>query len=88
MFSLPARLVVVAVVCVCTSANAAKSTKSHLLFIIADDCTFRDLGCYSGQAHTPNIDRLAHKDLREDLSNMGEDREGSWCCSKRAYPLG
>jgi uncharacterized sulfatase len=35
-----------------------------LLFIIADDCTFRDLGCYGGQAHTPNIDRLADEGMR------------------------
>lgn len=38
-------------------SNAAE--KPNLVFIIADDCTFRDLGCYGGQAHTPNIDRLA-----------------------------
>ena len=35
------------------------SDKPNLLFIIADDCTFRDIGCYGGQAKTPNIDRLA-----------------------------
>ena len=23
-----------------------------------DDCTFRDVGCYGGQAKTPNIDRI------------------------------
>jgi len=33
--------------------------KPNLLFIIADDCTFHDIGCYGGQAHTPNIDKLA-----------------------------
>ncbi|GAB5403089.1 MAG: sulfatase [Aureliella sp.] len=31
----------------------------NLVFVIADDMTFRDIGCYGGQAHTPNIDRLA-----------------------------
>ncbi len=36
----------------------------NLLFIIADDCTYRDLGCYGGQAHTPNIDRLAKQGMR------------------------
>lgn len=38
--------------------------KPNLVFIIADDCTFRDLGCYGGQAHTPNIDRLASEGMR------------------------
>lgn len=37
----------------------AAETRPNFLFIIADDCTFRDLGCYGGQAYTPNIDRLA-----------------------------
>ncbi len=37
----------------------AAESRPNFLFIIADDCTFRDLGCYGGQAHTPNIDRLA-----------------------------
>lgn len=40
-------------------AVGAAESQPNFLFIIADDCTFRDLGCYGGQAHTPNIDRLA-----------------------------
>ena len=32
--------------------------------MIADDCTFRDIGCYGGQAYTPNIDRLATEGMR------------------------
>ena len=43
---------------------AAAATRPNLLFIIADDCTFRDIGCYGGQAHTPNIDRLAEQGMR------------------------
>jgi len=37
----------------------ADQEKPNFLFIIADDCTYRDIGCYGGQAYTPNIDRLA-----------------------------
>ena len=37
----------------------AFSEQPNIVFVIADDCTFRDLGCYGGQAHTPNIDKLA-----------------------------
>ena len=36
----------------------------NFVFIIADDLTFRDIGCYGGQAHTPNIDRLATEGMR------------------------
>ena len=45
-----------------SSANAAG--KPNFVFVIADDCTFRDLGCYGGQAHTPNIDRLATEGMQ------------------------
>jgi len=42
----------------------AASAKTNIVFIIADDCTHRDLGCYGGQAHTPNIDKLATQGMR------------------------
>lgn len=38
--------------------------KPNIVLIIADDCTFRDIGCYGGQAHTPNIDKLATEGMR------------------------
>ena len=44
--------------------QAVEKKKSNLLFIIADDCTFRDIGCYGGQAYTPNIDKLASEGMR------------------------
>ncbi|MCK4959060.1 MAG: twin-arginine translocation signal domain-containing protein, partial [Planctomycetes bacterium] len=37
-------------------AIRTKNQKPNFLFVIADDCTFRDIGCYGGQANTPNID--------------------------------
>jgi N-sulfoglucosamine sulfohydrolase len=46
------------------SFGATQSQKPNFLFVIADDCTFRDIGCYGGQAHTPNIDRLATEGMR------------------------
>ncbi len=36
----------------------------NIVFIIADDCTFRDIGCYGGQAFTPNIDRLSTEGMK------------------------
>jgi len=45
-------------------AEQEKATQPNFLFIIADDCTYRDIGCYGGQAHTPNIDALARQGMR------------------------
>lgn len=42
--------------------DAAK--QPNLVFIIADDCTFSDIGCYGGQAFTPHIDALAKQGMR------------------------
>lgn len=41
-----------------------KAKQPNLLFIIADDCTHRDIGCYGGQALTPNIDQLSREGMR------------------------
>lgn len=40
------------------------SEPPNIVVIIADDCTFRDLGCYGGQAHTPHIDQLATQGMQ------------------------
>ncbi len=47
----------------CVMANANGASPNFLL-IIADDCTFRDIGCYGGQAATPHLDRLAGEGIR------------------------
>lgn len=44
------------------SAFAAK--QPNLVFIIADDCTYLDMGVYGGQAKTPTLDRLAQDGMR------------------------
>lgn len=36
----------------------------NFLLIIADDCTYRDLGVYGGQAKTPHLDRLAREGMK------------------------
>jgi N-sulfoglucosamine sulfohydrolase len=46
------------------TAASAGPKKPNFLFVIADDMTHRDIGCYGGQAHTPNIDRLATEGMR------------------------
>ncbi len=48
----------------CVAQVLAAADRPNLVFIIADDLTFRDIGCYGGQAHTPHIDRLATEGMQ------------------------
>ena len=43
------------------AATQPAAAKPNFVLIIADDCTFTDLGVYGGQAATPNLQRLAHE---------------------------
>jgi arylsulfatase len=43
-------------------ANAAE--QPNIVFILADDMGYSDLGCYGGEIETPNLDRLAAGGLR------------------------
>src|SRR5579871_691421 len=45
--------------------SAANSpARPNVLLILADDMGYSDAGCYGGDAHTPNLDRLASNGLR------------------------
>lgn len=44
------------------------ATSPNILFIVADDIGFTDLGAFGGEISTPNLDRLAHGGLR--LNNL------------------
>jgi len=44
--------------------GAAHAATPNLLLIIADDCTYRDLGVYGGQAKTPHLDKLAAEGMK------------------------
>jgi len=58
------RSLCLAVLSIPTFVAVAAATPPNLVFIIADDCTFRDIGCYGGQAHTPHINQLATEGMR------------------------
>jgi uncharacterized sulfatase len=45
-------------------APAHAAQKPNFLLIIADDCTYRDMGTYGGQAKTPHLDRLATEGMK------------------------
>jgi arylsulfatase len=40
------------------------ATRPNVVFILADDLGYSDLGCYGGEIATPNLDYLAHNGLR------------------------
>ena len=79
-----------------------EAAKPNLVFIIADDCTFRDIGCYGGQAKTPHIDRLANQGMRftrcfqaapmcsptrhNIYTGLYPVKSGAWPNHTRAYP--
>lgn len=48
---------------VCTGAFA-QEPKPNVIFILADDMGFSDLGCYGSDIETPNLDSLAANGLR------------------------
>lgn len=44
---------------------ALAATKTNIVFMLADDLGWRDLGCYGSDYHeTPNLDRLAREGMR------------------------
>lgn len=48
-----------------TAAGAGKQdSRPNIIVILADDLGYSDLGCYGGEIHTPNLDRLAEDGVR------------------------
>ncbi|UCG57309.1 MAG: arylsulfatase [Phycisphaerales bacterium] len=45
-------------------ALAADFSRPNIVLIMADDMGFSDAGCFGGEIHTPNLDRLAANGLR------------------------
>ncbi|MGB7347814.1 MAG: sulfatase [Pirellulaceae bacterium] len=60
----PTFFAAIAFVAIGLMAGQVVGQQPNLVFIIADDCTFDDLGCYGGQAATPNIDKLAGEGMQ------------------------
>ena len=46
------------------SATPAASAKPNILFILADDLGYSDLGCYGSEIATPQLDKLAENGVR------------------------
>jgi arylsulfatase A-like enzyme len=80
-------ILVVAMVghCDAKAAEGPQSTRPNILFIFADDQSYKTLGCYGSSPEwvkTPNIDRLAARGVRFDRSYLG-----AWCMPSRASLL-
>lgn len=57
----------------------AATDKPNIVFIVADDLGFSDLGCYGSEIHTPTLDSLAHSGMR-----FTQFYNGTRCCPSRA----
>jgi N-sulfoglucosamine sulfohydrolase len=54
-----------ALVCAARPAGAAEASRPNVIFILADDMGYGDLGCYGRQKiKTPHIDRMAAEGMR------------------------
>jgi arylsulfatase A-like enzyme len=62
MRMLPGLLIACCLIGVATRVDAAE--KPNVVFILADDMGYSDLGCYGGEIATPNLDKLAAGGLR------------------------
>jgi arylsulfatase A-like enzyme len=50
--------------CLVVEAFAAETKRPNVIFILADDMGYSDLGCYGGEIDTPHLDTLARNGLR------------------------
>lgn len=61
---LPAALMTVASPALTHAACKKADKRPNIIVIMADDLGYSDLGCYGGEIHTPNLDRLAGEGVR------------------------
>ncbi len=66
----------------CCASVGRCGQRPNIVVILCDDMGFSDIGCYGGEAETPNLDRLAAGGLRfTQFYNTGR------CCPTRASLL-
>jgi arylsulfatase len=59
-----------------------RAGRPNIVLIMADDMGYSDIGCYGGEIHTPNLNRLAEGGLR-----FTQFYNGARCCPTRASLL-
>ena len=96
------KIIITALFSIVWLAQAQAASTPNMVFIIADDCTYRDIGCYGGQARTPHIDKLATEGMRftrcfqaapmcsptrhNIYTGLYPVKSGAWPNHTRAYP--
>jgi len=59
------RILLLAICCLAVHSSFAAAARPNILFILADDMGWSDLGCYGADLHeTPRIDQLAAESVR------------------------
>jgi arylsulfatase A-like enzyme len=66
----------------CQKKIDATGSRPNIVLIMADDMGYSDIGCYGGEIHTPNLDRLAEGGLR-----FTHFHNTARCCPTRASLL-
>lgn len=56
--------------------------RPNIIYIMADDMGYSDIGCYGGEVHTPNIDQLAANGIK-----LKSFYNNARCCPTRASLL-
>ncbi|GEC72752.1 arylsulfatase [Flavobacterium flevense] len=64
------------------ATDSAAQKKPNIIVVLADDMGFSDIGCYGGEAKTPNLDALATEGMR-----FSQFYNGARCCPTRASLL-
>ena len=60
----------------------AEEQKPNVIFVLADDLGWSDLGCYGSEIRTPNLDKLAERGVR-----FTQMYNSARCCPSRAALL-
>jgi arylsulfatase A-like enzyme len=62
--------------------SSPAATRPNILVILVDDMGYSDIGCYGGELHTPNLDKLASEGVR-----FTQFHNTARCCPTRASLL-
>ncbi len=63
-------------------AGVSEKARPNIIIILSDDMGYSDLGCYGGEIHTPNLDKLALTGVR-----FTQFYNTARCCPTRAALL-
>ncbi len=62
--------------------SQTKNERPNIIVILSDDMGYSDIGCYGGEAETPNLDKLASEGVR-----FSQYYNAARCCPTRASLL-